>query len=325
MAAQLVKAIDSEKKHLATLEKRLAKGVVAKLQRCASQLVRQMRVAEFEDFASEQTELPAHLSTELEEAGKAVDAARTALQGLDEARLEELRVATAPPPDEVREAVEAVAVIFGVRSDWAKAQGRLMPSEKVFRERMLAFDKTQVPHAARTRLRKLLSGAAPPPKDALAAALRGWVSALLRYEAASTEAEMTREQQSCTPAMQAGCECLCDLYGMHDVEDDLRGALLMASRFDEAPVSGGAGTATAESESLLAAEDEDDEMLRVQEKANTLKKFVSLMDAGLKEAAKALPELVDAIRGAQMEWQFNDIPPCARRAHTRPEHMLTSA
>ena len=34
--------------------------------------------------------------------------------------------------------------------------------------------------------------------------------------------------------MQAACECVCDLHGMHHVEDDLKGSLLMAMRFPEA-------------------------------------------------------------------------------------------
>ena len=76
-----------------------------------------------------------------------------------------------------------------------------------------------MPQAARTRLRKysvsVIAGDPPP----LARALRMWVMSLLQLEAAAAEAEMAREQ--CTPVMQACCECLCDLYGCHDIEDDL--------------------------------------------------------------------------------------------------------
>eukprot|EP00966_Prymnesium_polylepis_P288801 6670595-Prymnesium_polylepis.1 len=71
---------------------------------------------------------------------------------------------------------------------------------------------------------------------------------------------------------------------MHNVEDDLRGALLMAGRFKDAPPA------------VLEDETEDQEVVRLQEKANTLKKFVSLMEEGLKGAAKEVPTLQQDIR-----------------------------
>ena len=198
------------------------------------------------------------------------------------------------PSDELRESVEAVAVIFGSRPEFGGAQARLMPKEGAFRERLLAFDKGQVPASARTRLRKFLAGEATEP---LAATLRQWVTALVRYEAANAEAEMVREQTSCTPAMQAGCECLCDLHGMHNVEDDLRGALLMAARFKDAPPA------------AMEDETEDEEVVRLQEKSNTLKKFVSLMEEGLKGSAKEVPLLQETIKNQlEFNYQYTGVP-----------------
>ena len=68
-------------------------------------------------------------------------------------------------------------------------------------------------------------------EQVVASALHGWVLAVLAYDQVSDEAKMSLEQTTCTPAMQAACECVCDLYGLHAVDEDLRGVLQMASRF----------------------------------------------------------------------------------------------
>jgi hypothetical protein len=97
------------------------------------------------------------------------------------------------------------------------SQARLMPKEGAFQERLLCFDRGAVPPAARMRLRRFVDGeggggaggtaagkaAAPAGLDAVEAALRTWCTVLLRHRAAMDEAEMAREQTSCTPAMQA--------------------------------------------------------------------------------------------------------------------------
>ena len=98
-------------------------------------------------------------------------------------------------------------------------------------------------------------------------------------------------QTSCTAAMQAACECVCDLHGMHHVEDDLRGALLMAAQF------GGEEEAAADDET------EDEAVVKLQEKSSTLKKFLSLMEEGLKAAAKEVPLLQDTIKN-QLEFNY---------------------
>eukprot|EP00964_Phaeocystis_antarctica_P095262 scaffold61770_cov33-Phaeocystis_antarctica.AAC.1 len=102
-----------------------------------------------------------------------------------------------------------------------------MPKEGAFRERLLGFDRGAVPPTARTRLRRFIGGfisgeggggggggggtggaaagkaAAPAGLAAVAAAVCAWCGALLRHKAAIEEAEMAREQTSCTVAMQA--------------------------------------------------------------------------------------------------------------------------
>lgn len=151
-----------------------------------------------------------------------IDVAVEGIRALDAALLEGLRLAESPRSEEERESVEAVALMLGVRPDFGSAQVRLMTKEEALRERMLSFDKAKVPPTAHVKLRKFMGGAATEP---LAAALREWVVALLKYGSIAAEAEMAREQTKCTAAMQAGCECLCDLHGLHDVEEDLLGEL----------------------------------------------------------------------------------------------------
>ena len=218
-----------------------------------------------------------------------------------------------------------------------------MPKEGAFRERLLGFDRSAVPPTARTRLRRFISAeggggggggggtggaaagkaAAPAGLAAVAAAVRAWCGALLRHKAAIEEAEMAREQTSCTVAMQAvlplpptpnpnpspnlvhrgiyrylvitpmqaACECVCDLHGMHLVEEDLKGSLLMAMRFPEAdPTPSPEAEAAGEAEAGEDAE-EDAEVAKLQERASTLRRFVGLMEEGLLLQAKELPLL----------------------------------
>ena len=53
---------------------------------------------------------------------------------------------------------------------------------------------------------------------------------MLAYDMANDEAKMSVEQHSCTVAMQTACECICDLFGLHAVDDDLRGVLRLPRR-----------------------------------------------------------------------------------------------
>eukprot|EP00966_Prymnesium_polylepis_P110387 2554225-Prymnesium_polylepis.1 len=184
---ELKKAADKERKHLKTLEARLKVGVEKRLQEMADQLCAQARVKEFDEFLAEQAELPAEVQEELDEAVRDVDGAREAIRALDADDLEERRLLQDTPSDELRESVEAVAVIFGSRPEFSSAQARLMPKENALREKLLAFDNGHVPASAHTKLRKFLAGGATVP---LAATLRQWVTALVRFQGAHADAEM---------------------------------------------------------------------------------------------------------------------------------------
>ena len=52
-----------------------------------------------------------------------------------------------------------------------------------------------------------------------------------RYDSAADDAKASVEQAACTPAMHAACECVCDLYGLERIDEDLKGVLLMAAAF----------------------------------------------------------------------------------------------
>ena len=316
---ELTKLIEKERKQLITLEKRLRKGVVARLERCTAQLIKHMRLREFEEFTTEQdADLPPKLRADLAAVEKAVEEAREKLRAIDAASLEQLRTASDAPNAELsvdlRESLEAVGVLFSLKADVSAVQTRLMArGAEAFRERLLGFNKMHVPPTARARLRKFLSGgrSSDPlttalPSDALrvqseqsvlATALREWVTALVNFEAVSAEESIAREQNACTPVMQAACECLCDLHGMHTIEDDLRGALLMAGKFEALDPT-----------TVADKVEEDQEVVRLQEQANTLKKFVSLMDQGLKDAVKAVPTLQDSIRNSDFTYSSSEVP-----------------
>ena len=291
---ELTKKIAKEKKHAETLDKRVRKGVAAKLAQCTTRLVDNLRVDEFLDFLAVEADMPAELKKEIDEANKDVETAMSVITHIDAKELDALRHVQVPPDDDVRESIEAVAIMFGMKPDFATAQGKLMLRADALRERLLAYDKGQVPAMARAKLRKFLSGRSITP---LAAALRQWVTSLTDYASVMAEVEMASEKSSCSPAMQSLCECLCDLHGMHEVEDDVRGALAMASRFEE------------EEPAAEAEEVTDQEVAKLQEKASMLKKFVTLMEVGLKEAAKAVAEAREKLRdNYDFEYEYQSVP-----------------
>ena len=68
---------------------------------------------------------------------------------------------------------------------------------------------------------RYLGSPPPPEEEAAACVLRAWVEAVVEYDQVSDETSMTVEQHTCTPAMQAACECVCDLFGLQ-VEPDTK-------------------------------------------------------------------------------------------------------
>ena len=189
---------------------------------------------------------------------------------------------TDTPSDPLRAAVEAVAVLLDTKPDFASVQNRLMrvssraqdgalssasKSEAEFRSklgsssalirRMLSLDLDAVPKTAPSRLRRYLEQPAPPPElEPVAAALRQWVAAVLQHDLAREEARMRVEQHACTVAMQTACECLCDLCGLHAIEEDLRGVLQMAAKYPSLEVQKEAETAAAAADAAKRAADE---------------------------------------------------------------------
>jgi hypothetical protein len=292
---ELTKRIAKEAKQTATLETRLQKGVVAKLARCTTQLCKQMRKREFDEFiGSEQAELPPELARQVSGAETALEGARVGIKALDSALLEQICAASEPPSDQIKESVEAIGVILGLKPDFGNVQARVMAREDAFRDRLLSFNKAHVPQTARARLRKFLSGTATEP---VASALRAWVTALVNYEQVAEDEAIAREQHACTPVMQAACECLCDLHGMHAVEDDLRGALLMADKFAASDVA-----------TMAEEAEQDEEVRKLQEQTNTLNNVIKLMEQGLKDAVKMLPELQDSVRNSDFNHTFGEVP-----------------
>ena len=182
---------------------------------------------------------------------------------------------TETPSDALRAAVEAVAVLLDTKPDFASVQNRLMrvssraqdgafssasklgSSSTLFVRRMLSLDLDAVPKTAPNRLRRYLEQPAPPPElEPVAAALRQWVAAVLQHDLAREEARMRVEQHACTVAMQTACECLCDLCGLHAIEEDLRGVLQMAAKYPSLEVQKEAETAAAAADAAKRAADE---------------------------------------------------------------------
>ena len=128
-------------------------------------------------------------------------------------------------------------------------------------------------------------------------ALSMWVSTLLGLALAEDEVSLAQQQHSCTPAMAAACESVCDLVVLDGCELDLRGALLMAAAFPRplatstmATGQGGAALETlqeegseqhelqgsvAEEEAMDEDVDEPDKLIKLQETRETLKQCIA--------------------------------------------------
>jgi hypothetical protein len=263
---------------LRPLEKQLGR-ISAKLAK-----LRPSEIAEIEDFIMEPQ--PARATeAALQQALAELEAAKTALGQLPETALEEMRT-TDTPSDPLRAAVEAVAVLLDTKPDFASVQNRLMRvssraqdgalssaskseaefgsklgsklgSSSALIRRMLSLDLDAVPKTAPSRLRRYLEQPAPPPElEPVAAALRQWAAAVLQHDLAREEARMRVEQHACTVAMQTACECLCDLCGLHAIEEDLRGVLQMAAKYPSLEVQKEAETAAAAADAAKRAADE---------------------------------------------------------------------
>eukprot|EP00965_Chrysotila_dentata_P090320 2980425-Pleurochrysis_carterae.AAC.1 len=153
-----------------------------------------------------------------------------------------------------------------------------MRTGESLRRRLLSFDRTNVPKAAARRLQSFFDSRAPDAEQAVAAAVHAWVCALLRYDGAADDAKASAQESSCSTAMQAACECVCDLYGLEKVTDDLRGVLLMADRFPEIEES-----CSLEQPSAETAQEQQLEGL--QQKVFRLKQFIQMLQKDMEASA----------------------------------------
>ena len=94
---------------------------------------------------------------------------------------------------------------------------------------------------------------------------------------------MSLEQSTCTPAMQAACECVCDLYGLDSVEEDLTGTMLMAEAFPHEPADSDVGVTDA---ALLDEIAKAESLEGLQNKVYRLKQFLLLLRKDMETSAQ---------------------------------------
>ena len=307
------KRFDEEREQVETERKRLSeqltglKPLEERLRKLAAKLgaLKPKELAEIGEFVSEPA-ISAEAQAALDEATATLEAAKAGLRSLTDAQLEHMR-STDEPSASLRAAVEAACVMLDTKPDFAGAQSRLMRSAHGLTRRLLSFDLDTIPKAAPNRLRRFLGQ--PPPdaaEEPVAHALRGWVVAALACDAANDEAKMTLEQHSCTLAMQTACECVCDLYGLHGVEEDLRGVLLMAKAFP--PKEPAAASSSSSSEGAngsgggvtdqSADEHEAEQQLQgLQQKVYRLRQFMLMLQKDMETSSHLAGPKRDEMRG----------------------------
>lgn len=140
---ELTKVVARESASLKELEAKLASGPAAALRAAYLQLELQMRPGELAEFLSEPA-VPEAQADAARAASQAYAAAKRAVAALPDHALDALRTERVPDA-ELREVVEAVCVLCGVKPDWAGAQLRLMPSAAAFRERLVRWRHSRAP------------------------------------------------------------------------------------------------------------------------------------------------------------------------------------
>jgi len=226
----------------------------------------------------------------LDQAEKTLADARHKLNALSTSELEHARSTDTPSAD-LKRTVEAVCGMFELRADFCLAQSRLMRSAEGLRRRLVNFDPSQVPRNAPARLQLFVGGPAPSTeKEPVAAALHSWVVAMLAHDAAAMEAQMCVEEVECSPTMVAACEAVCDLYGLTNVDDDLRGALMLAAAFPDKSEATKETEAAGHSEAATSAHDaaETAQFDALQQKVYRLRQFTSLLKKDIDAAVAAV-------------------------------------
>ena len=214
-----------------------------------------IRQAEVSDFMSEPA-VPPEKQAALDDARAALDEAKRRVSelaagtGSAPSAFAQLRLEQSPA-HEIREAVEAVAVVLDVKAEFAHAQARMMRDDHALPTRLADFDPRSLPARASTRLRNFAATPGSGGGDDLAAVLRAWVVSVLRVEEAEVAVSASVDTTTIDPAMLTACECVCDLAGLEvgiAGEGDLLGALLMAAAFPGAPLADDAEEAAEENE-----------------------------------------------------------------------------
>jgi len=282
--AKVRKQIEDEKEAIDKECKKLEKE-----QKSLEPLLRKVEIAKTKMFALKPTELreiheflaEPRVSDEakraVDDAARMAADARRALEELTADDLERVRSIEAPS-DELTRAVEAVGTLFELRADFGLIQTRLMRSAEGLRRRLLHFELAQVPRNAQARLRSFVDAPVVTTQDgdAVAAALGMWVRATLAQEAAALEAKISVEEVECSPTMAAACEAVADLHGLVGVDDDLRGALLLAAAFGDAKTaSDGGNDASTSGETADAAAGA--QLEAAQQKHYRIKQFATLL------------------------------------------------
>ena len=281
--------VDKERKKLQEQHETL-RPLEARARKLAMRLSRlsKRELAEVSDFVAE-PKLSESAQKALQGASANVEQARATLRALPQELLEHARTIE-EPSDWLRSAVEAVCVLLDTKPDFAAAQSRLMRSASGLTRRLLSFDTDAVPKAAANRLRRYMESTPPSREDEeLACALRSWVEAVLEYDQANDVAKMSMEQHSCPPALQTACECVCDLFGLHHVDDDLRGVLQMALTFPQQPAVEGVDETAEEAE-------QEQQLEGLQQKVFRLKQFLLMLHKDMEASSHAAGPKRDDMR-----------------------------
>ena len=292
------KELDKEKAKLrdemTALEPTLAKAHSAKAKMAA---LRPAELREIRDYMAEPVvdEAAQHA---LDATEQRLCDARRLLIALTPAQLDDVRL-TDRPSAMLKQAVEAVCVMLELRADFSLAQSRLMRATDSLRRRLLHYGPELVPRNAPARLRGYLDAPTPDgTAEPVAAALHAWVGATLTHEAASTETKISMEEVQCSPGMAAACEAVCDLYGLSGVDDDPRGALMLAAAFADGSAGGeGDGGETGE---VASADAPAAELDALHQKVYRLKQFLSLLAKEV-DTTRAMTQTLHDSVGSDME------------------------
>ena len=244
---------------------------------------------EIDDFLAEPA-ASSEAQAAMEGSEAALAEAQKKLRALSTGDLDLVRTTDAPS-HALKTTVEALAILFEMRPDFALAQSRLMRTTEAMRRRLLGYQTAQIPKSAPARVRAFLAKAqtaadATAPGATVASVLGEWALATLNLDEATCEARLSVEEVQCSPTMAAACEAVCDLFGLQNSDDDLKGALQLAAAM-EGSTAAAVAADDAKSASLSTAAPTDDVadseagLAALQTKVYRLKQFSALLTKDL--------------------------------------------